>query len=160
MDSRRFEIDNATVISKLLPYFIRGRKVILFLEAIAHPLVSIHNAFLEWGVEKQIECCVTSQKDVLLWYLTHVFKKYFVNTGEKFELSIREADGRIVAYEDHVGAMTGCTLHFYAPAIFETKKYDNENYRKDISIVMRRYLTCSIPYEIDIPESVMLSETE
>ena len=42
LSPEKYQIDNARAICRLLPFWIRGRKTILFLEAVAHPLKSVH----------------------------------------------------------------------------------------------------------------------
>ncbi len=51
MNTNIYRISNARIICRVLPFFARGRKTILFLEAIASPLVSLHKKFLLWSYE-------------------------------------------------------------------------------------------------------------
>lgn len=84
MNTKRYDITNARVISQSLPFYARGRKLILLLEAITHPLESIHDTWKEWALERMIEASVTSQPMSLIWYLNHLFRKYFENKTESF----------------------------------------------------------------------------
>ncbi len=86
MDGEAYSIDNARTICETTPFFVRGRRLLLFLEAIAHPLVSIHDEFKRWAVERNIEAMVTSQTMPLQWYLTHKFKDMFLDKTACFRI--------------------------------------------------------------------------
>lgn len=86
INTDRLNITNSKVICEALPFYARGRKLVLLLEAISFPLISIHNAFKEWALERMIEASVTSQSTVLVWYLNHVFRKHFKDKDDSFKI--------------------------------------------------------------------------
>lgn len=80
-------IDNATIIGRLLPFWARGRKTSLFLQAILSPLTSAHNQFKAWALQRFIECQVTAQKSSLEWYLKYRLKFHFQNENDSFYIT-------------------------------------------------------------------------
>lgn len=93
INTDRFNITNSKVICETIPFYARGRKLTLLLEAISSPLVSIHDAFKEWALERMIEASVTSQSTVLIWYLNHVFRKHFKDKNDSFEIVTDAMEG-------------------------------------------------------------------
>lgn len=77
-------IDNAKIIGRLLPFWTRGRKLSLFLQAILSPLASVHKSFKIWALEKFIECHITAQKGSLEWYLKYRLQSHFLNPNDNF----------------------------------------------------------------------------
>lgn len=77
-------INNAVLIGRLLPFWARGRKISLLLQAILSPLISIHNNFKTWALERFIECHITSQRSSLEWFLKHKLQQHFLNEGDAF----------------------------------------------------------------------------
>lgn len=77
-------INNAKLIGRLLPFWARGKKVSLFLQAILSPIASVHNLFKIWALDKFIECHITAQKASLEWYLRYKLKSHFHNENDNF----------------------------------------------------------------------------
>lgn len=93
INTDRYNITNSKVICEALPFYARGRKISLLLEAAAYPIISIHNKFKEWALERMIEASVTSQSAALVWYLNHVFKKRFKNKNDSFKIVTDATEG-------------------------------------------------------------------
>lgn len=87
-------ITNAKMIGKLLPWWARGRKTSLLLQALLHPIISVHNTFKVWALEKLIECHITSQKMSLEWYLKYKLSRHFYNDDDEFLITQGEPDNR------------------------------------------------------------------
>ena len=101
MRADRFKVDNSKTVCRILPYFMRGRKLILLLEAIAHPLKSLHKVWLDWAEERIIEASITSQPMSLIWYLNHCFRKYFTNKADSFQILTNAlAQGSVIYHID------------------------------------------------------------
>lgn len=77
-------IDNSKLVARLIPWWVRGKKLSLLIQAILHPLISVHAAFKAWALEKFIVCHITAQKDSLEWYLRYKLKSHFINEGDGF----------------------------------------------------------------------------
>ena len=117
MNTDIYKIDNAKLICRLLPFFVRGRKMILFLEAAASPLVSLHNKFLSWAYETIVDVHATFQEQLFVWYLNHKFRKHFIDDNDSFYVSqSQEGDGLIVFNTDEHEMMK----------IFSSRIFNNE----------------------------------
>lgn len=79
-------INNATLVGRLLPFWARGRKISLFLQAILSPLTAAHNSFKIWALERFIECHITSQRSSLEWFLKYKLKQHFLNKNDTFSI--------------------------------------------------------------------------
>lgn len=77
----RYFINFDKTINQLVPYYIGGRKLILYLQALMSPLRRVNDGFVEYAKETRIEAAMTSQIFKFEWYLNRKFKKYFVNGG-------------------------------------------------------------------------------
>lgn len=80
-------IDNSSLIGRLLPFWARGRKTTLLLQALLLPITSLHNAFKKRALERYIECHITSQRSSLEWYLKYKLKKHFLNEDDNFAIA-------------------------------------------------------------------------
>lgn len=166
-------IDNAKLVGRLLPFWARGRRVSLFLQACLSPLISIHNAFKAWGIERFIEGSVTAQKPSIEWYLNYKLKKYFKTKTDSFRIisGINTAIscystpgwrndihwdnslywGIIIPVDDEYLETRGQT-NVYAPAIIESINYSKEDYERDIRYIMSKYMVTFCKIKIIISD--------
>ena len=72
--------------------------MILFLEAVASPLISLHNAFLGWAYGMILKTKVTAQTDVLIWYLNYLFNEHFNNYGDSFSIEQDQDPDDLIAF--------------------------------------------------------------
>ena len=77
-------INNASLIARLIPFWARGRKISLFIQALLSPLVSLHNNFKTWALDQYIYCHITAQALSLEWYLKYKLKSHFANENDVF----------------------------------------------------------------------------
>lgn len=77
----RYFINFDKTINQLVPYYIGGRKLILYLQALLHPLRKTNDEFADYAKETRIETSMTSQIFKFEWYLNHKFQKYFADGG-------------------------------------------------------------------------------
>jgi len=80
----KYDVDIAGTIGKVIPFYVRGRKISLLLQAVAYPLVQLHAAWTKWAEERIIEASITSQALSLAWYLTHLLNARFIDKTESF----------------------------------------------------------------------------
>ena len=52
---RSYRINTDRMVNQLVPHYLGGRKLILFLQAILQPLNSLNVKWKEWADEKRIE---------------------------------------------------------------------------------------------------------
>ena len=86
MNTDIYKINNSKIICRVLPFFARGRKLVLFLEAVSIPLIRLNRAFVEWAYEMVVRVKMTAQTIVLTWYLNYKFKHLFQNSHDSFEI--------------------------------------------------------------------------
>lgn len=77
----RYHINFDKTINQLVPYYLGGRRLILYLQALLHPLRKTNDEFVDYAKETRIEAAMTSQIFKFEWYLNRKFQKYFVNGG-------------------------------------------------------------------------------
>lgn len=78
----RYCINFDKTINQLVPYYMGGRKLILYLQALMKPLQRLNETFVAYAKETRIEASMTSQVFKFEWYLNHKFSKYFLNGGK------------------------------------------------------------------------------
>lgn len=77
----RYVINFSKTINQLVPYYIGGRKLILYLQALMKPLQVLNDSFVDYAKETRIEAAMTSQIFIFEWYLNRKFSKYFLDGG-------------------------------------------------------------------------------
>lgn len=82
----RYKINFDKTINQLVPYYLGGRKLILFLQSCIKPLQSVNDSFVEWAKETRIEASMTSQIFKFEWFLNRKFKKYFADQNERITI--------------------------------------------------------------------------
>lgn len=178
LSPEKYQIDNARAICRLLPFWIRGRKIILFLEAISHPLKSVHDKFKEWAYERLIDAAITSQQLSLVWYLNHRLRKHFINQEDSFRItSDAYSEGEVIYnfsenmlagnhyaydFEEEIqqstenmmlknfdeGVEYNADIVIIAPNIVETIDYSESNYKNEIRRYIDAYITVPDRYEV------------
>lgn len=99
MDMLKYDIDNKRVVTRVLPFFVRGRWIVRFLVAIASPLISIHMLFKAWGLRRLIEASITSQPKSLTWYLNYIFREKFADPEDSFVIITDNSErGTVIWY--------------------------------------------------------------
>lgn len=85
----RYFINFDKTINQLVPYYLGGRKLILYLQALMAPLRRLNDEFVAYAKETRIEAAMTSQIFKFEWYLNRKFQKYFLNGGR---ISIKNSE--------------------------------------------------------------------
>lgn len=83
----RYAINFDKQINRLVPHYIGGRKLILYLQALMKPLQELNDKFKEWAREMRIEASMTSQTFKFEWFLNRRFSKYFQNPSDRLVIS-------------------------------------------------------------------------
>jgi hypothetical protein len=96
----RYDINYDKVVNQLAPHYLRGRKLILYLQSIVKPIQTLADQFKEWAQETRIEASMTSQVFKLEWFLNRRFGKYFLDASERFFIVNSEVSGETVWHED------------------------------------------------------------
>lgn len=82
----RYYINFDKTVNQLVPHYIGGRKLILFIQAMLSPLRSVNDTFTEWAKETRIEAAMTSQVFPFEWFLNRKLSKYFLNSSERISI--------------------------------------------------------------------------
>lgn len=96
----KYRINVNKTINQLVPYYLGGRKLILYLQAILQPLQSLNNLFADWAFEKRVEAAMTSQLFKFEWFLNWKFSKYFQNKGERIAIHNSIRLGTVLYWEN------------------------------------------------------------
>lgn len=180
MQSDKYKINLQATIGKILPYYARGRKMSLFLEAICHPIEMLHNAWIKWAEEKIVEASVTSQALPLAWFLKYKLSSHFINEGDEFVVNNGiETPTNFIFTENEYFLSDEYSKHIYneeenydnltmtiwspeeilddninftilAPEIKETSTYGTDEYMHDITKLTNQYNTSFKTYKIII----------
>lgn len=156
-------IDHARMVGRLLPFWARGRKMALLIQALIYPLKYAHSGFKKWAFERFVENHITGQKLSLEWYLKYRLKAHFADSSDKFFVtqSITELKNYLSqglwdndllwnnyrywenGHKDNLDSSTSKydkTTIVYAPKIVETVSYDYADYERDIRYIMSKYM--------------------
>lgn len=85
MNIRQYTVNINKAICRLLPYYLRGRRLISLLEGSAKPLDDFNNgpnAFHIWAKETLIKASMTAQPIKLERYLNYLFKDKWKLNGD------------------------------------------------------------------------------
>lgn len=96
----RYNLPTDKLINRLVPYYLSGRKYILFLQSLVWPLKTLNDRFSEFAREKHIEARMTSQVIYFEWYLNYKFKRYFASGDDRIFISESLSLGVDLYHED------------------------------------------------------------
>lgn len=99
----RYKINFDKTINQLIPYYLGGRRLILFLQSCMKPLQKVNDAFITYAKETRIEAAMTSQIFKLEWFLNRKFKKYFDNPSALIAIKNGEKLGQAMYNESASG---------------------------------------------------------
>lgn len=98
----KFPVDR--LVNRLIPHFLCGRRYILLVQSMLHPLQSLADRFVALAREKHIEARMTSQVIYFEWYLNHKFSRYFANPADRIRLEDSTPLGVDLYHEGALGA--------------------------------------------------------
>lgn len=84
---RNYKINTDRMINQLVPHYLGGRKLILFLQSLLTPLKSLGKQWEEWATEKRIEAAMTSQVFMLEYFLNRKFQQYLEDPTKRIVIS-------------------------------------------------------------------------
>jgi hypothetical protein len=90
---RDYQINTDKLVNQLVPHYLGGRRIILFLQSLLQPLKTLNQTWKEWADEKRIEAALTSQVIMMEYFLNRKFKKYFANASQQIVISDGEING-------------------------------------------------------------------
>lgn len=84
---RSYRINMDRLINQLVPHYLGGRHIILFLQSCMQPLNSLNIKWKSWADEKRLEAAMTSQIILLEYYLNHKFNQYLLDRTKRIVVS-------------------------------------------------------------------------
>lgn len=99
----RYRIDFNKLINRLVPYYLGGRQLILYLQSCIHPLQAVNEAFSVWAKETRIEAAMTSQIFKFEWFLNRKFKPFFDDPNAVISLRTGTLNGTAIFHQNAVG---------------------------------------------------------
>lgn len=90
---RSYKINTDRLANRLLPHYLGGRRLVLFVQSLLHPLGTLNKTWKEWADEKRIEAAMTSQIIMLEYYLNRKYKKYLNDSSKRIIISDGDVGG-------------------------------------------------------------------
>lgn len=173
----RYSINFDKTINQLIPHYLGGRKIILYLQALMKPLQVLNDTFNEWAKETRIEASMTSQVIRLEWFLNHKLHKYFSDSSQSISIKGAGSPGvpvyhqsaniplvdnmlldnyidrdrtqstALLNYEGEKGGERNCSFMVYAP-VADSKLISEESYKAMIRHWVDRYRVANKTYSI------------
>lgn len=119
----RYKINYNKTINQLLPHYLQGRKLILYLQALMSPLQQLNDSFVIWAKETKIEAAMTSQVFKLEWFLNRKFNSVFANNTQSIVIRNSYANGLPVYYESENMGGYNMSLHNESEGVNNTSLY-------------------------------------
>lgn len=108
---RSYTINTDRVINELVPHYIGGRKLILFLQSCMQPLKTINKEFSLMASQKILDANMTSQVILFENYLTNKYNKYFSDVSQKITISEGQVTGTLMYSKDSEHSDKTITLY-------------------------------------------------
>ena len=97
---RSYRINMNRLVNQLIPHYIGGRRIILFLQSCLQPLQTLNEKWQEWANDMRLEAVMTSQVILLEYYLNHKFNKYFQDRTQRISISDGVINGVLIRWEN------------------------------------------------------------
>mgnify|MGYP003181035372 CR=1 FL=1 len=107
---QKYTVNSKTLLGRLIPFFLRGKRMLQFLSAISSPLDDVNKAFQSWAYNTLVDAATTSQVIVLKWALKNKFGQYFYNEDDEFSIDTYARNDYATLYEDRI-EMDGAPEH-------------------------------------------------
>ncbi len=161
---RRYGINFNKLVCQLVPHWLRGQRLIGYLQACVHPMQSVSDKFKEWAQQTRVDVSMTSQVIKLEWYFGRMFgpgsvriKNFFINTNPIYHRDALSPDKNqlVCYYRDEAGGSHDEAVHrmyeddgdgvsFVVSVDKEISGRENE-----IRRVIEKYKTANKTYKIE-----------
>lgn len=92
----RYKLNTDKLANRLMPIFLRGRRHVLWMQALLKPLWNLNNNFQTYVSDTELEAQMTSRVIQFKWYLNYLFDQYFVNPADEIYFERFEEDGTLL----------------------------------------------------------------
>lgn len=99
----RYRINFDKLVNRLVPYYLGGRKLILYLQSCVQPLQAVNESFSQWAKETRIEAAMTSQIFKFEWFLNRKFRVFFDDPNAAISLRTGTLNGTAIFHQNAVG---------------------------------------------------------
>lgn len=82
----RYKLSIDRLVNQLMPHYLSGRRLILFVQSALFPLQALNSHFRLFAREKHIEARMTSQVIYFEWFLNYRFAKYLASKQDRIFL--------------------------------------------------------------------------
>lgn len=110
----RYEANSKTLVGELMPFFLRGKKIMQAMSAICSPLDSVNKMYRDWCKYTLVEAVTTAQVITLKWSMKERLKQYFANENDGFQFTTDGRSDYTTVYE----SQTEQNLHSEAVNIY------------------------------------------
>ena len=97
---RDYRVDTAKMVNRLLPHYLGGRRLVLFLQSLLKPLDSLNLSWKDEADKFRHEAAMTSQVILLENFLTKKFNKYFKDKTKSVYFFEGSVKGTPLYWED------------------------------------------------------------
>ena len=96
---RKYSFSVSNLVNQLMPHFLGGRKLVLFVQAILSPLQDTQEKWEQWAYEKRMEAAMTSQVILFEYFLTYKLRKYFADSTQRITITDGTSNGLVMYWE-------------------------------------------------------------
>ena len=156
---KRYELPTDKLINQLTPYYLSGRKYILFLQSLVYPLKKMNEYFMEFARNKHIEARMTSQAMYFEWFLNYKFQKYFSNPLEVIYIKESETVGVDIYHEDALNGRPFIVWYGNEPIITSNEEEEPKEFHylsEEKAINKVSFMVCVPSITIDTQEFVYM----
>ncbi len=142
---RDYSVNIPKQVGRLLPYYLRGRRMILFLSAVSHPLSFFNHAttgFTPWAHTKLYELSMTAQKIRLEWHLNSVVipeGNITLRSGQTVTISDETSAFAVCYYKSEIQDRTTAPL-FYTNGIPTVTRLETNTSDKALAKIITRHI--------------------
>ena len=157
----RYAINFDKLINRYVPYYMGGRKLILYLQAIIKPMQIINDEFVTYAKETRIEASMTSQIFKFEWFLNRKFGKYLngeqisLKNGDHLGVPIYHGDASIplsdhmVMYQENEGGETTHLYHQNESTTSNKVSFVVTSPMPDVTLISEKQYDAMLRYYID-----------
>lgn len=117
----RYKLLIDKLVNRLVPHFLSGRRLILFIQSALYPLQQTNERFRLFARERHIEARMTSQVICFEWFLNYRFSKYLKDNRDRIFIKESESLG-VDLYHEDAEYLRPCTVWYNGEAVTATRE--------------------------------------
>lgn len=137
MDFKRpYRLSLLTLICRLLPFYLKGKRAVLLLLAMLSPIKSLHDRFLDFAQKQHEEARFLPQVIALEEKLTTELSHYFLNPEDRFKIDL-------FAHKEYPLRSRFLKEKKDVPFLYNHYEYNNDEEKKPYKAYFRHEVTGS-----------------